>query len=67
MLESRTTIKDIYEAVHNSFYMDNCLQSLSDPHEAKELIHRMRELLKEGGLEIRQWASNVPGVVSHLP
>lgn len=65
--EHRDTYKDIYDSVHTAFYVDNCLQSLFDPQEAKLLIDRMRELLIQGGFEIRQWASNIPEVVAHLP
>ncbi|XP_013856498.1 uncharacterized protein LOC106512424, partial [Austrofundulus limnaeus] len=65
--EHQDTHEDIYESVHTAFYVDNCLQSLSDPQEAKLLIDRMRELLLQGGFEIRQWASNLPEVVTHLP
>ncbi|KAK7879199.1 hypothetical protein WMY93_034023 [Mugilogobius chulae] len=65
--EHKDTHQDIYNSVHTAFYVDNCLQSLSDPQEAKALIDNMRELLLQGGFEIRQWASNVPEVVAHLP
>ncbi len=47
--------------------MDNCLQSLSSTDEAKQLIDKMKELLSAGGFEIRQWASNYPEVIAHLP
>ncbi|KAK7878134.1 hypothetical protein WMY93_031215 [Mugilogobius chulae] len=57
--EHKDTHQDIYNSVHTAFYVDNCLQSLSDPQEAKALIDNMRELLLQGGFEIRQWASNV--------
>ncbi|KAK7922058.1 hypothetical protein WMY93_008960 [Mugilogobius chulae] len=65
--EHKDTHQDIYNSVHTAFYVDNCLQSLSDPQEAKALIDNMRALLLQGGFEIRQWASNVPEVVAHLP
>ncbi len=47
--------------------MDNCLQSLQCQHQAKKLIDKMRVLLTTGGFDIRQWASNVPDVIAHLP
>ncbi|KAJ8415881.1 hypothetical protein AAFF_G00404380 [Aldrovandia affinis] len=34
---------------------------------AKEVIDKLRGLLMEGGFELRQWASNIPDVISHLP
>lgn len=53
--------------MERSFYVDNCLESLSSPHKAKQLVDKLRTLLAAGGFEIRQWASNVPSVVGHLP
>lgn len=53
--------------VLKAFYVDNCLQSFSTPAEAKQLIDSIRQLLAKGGFEIRQWASNYPEVIAHLP
>lgn len=57
----------VHQTVLKRFYVDNCLQSTPSPEEARDLVNRLRELLKSGGFEIRQWASNVTSVVSHLP
>lgn len=59
--------EEVVESVLKSFYVDNCLQSLPTTDEAKQLIDKMRALLSAGGFEIRQWASNYPEVISHLP
>ncbi|XP_067219119.1 uncharacterized protein [Chanodichthys erythropterus] len=59
--------EDVVESVQQSFYVDNCLQSLQSQHHAKQLINKMRALLAAGGFDIRQWASNVPDVIAHLP
>ncbi|XP_063321729.1 uncharacterized protein LOC134619834 [Pelmatolapia mariae] len=56
----------LYSVLH-AFYVDNCLQSLQSQTQAKDLIDKMRALLASGGFEIRQWASNTPEVISHLP
>ncbi|XDV33330.1 hypothetical protein PO909_003765 [Leuciscus waleckii] len=42
-------------------------QSLSTPEAARYLVDRLREMLSKAGFEIRQWASNVPSVLNHLP
>ena len=55
------------QSVQHCFYVDNCLQSLPSSHEAKSLIDKMRPLLADGGFNIRQWASNDPTVIHHLP
>ncbi len=58
---------DLQFTIQRSFYVDNCLQSLNTTDEAQGLIDRLRALLASGGFDIRQWASNQPEVVSHLP
>ncbi|XP_038045171.1 uncharacterized protein LOC119719752 [Patiria miniata] len=58
---------EVAKAVDKSFYVDNCLQSLPVETDAKALVRKMRNLLSDGGFEIRQWASNVPAVVEDLP
>lgn len=59
--------EDVVETVVESFYVDNCLRSLPCPNEAQALLLKTRALLSSGGFEIRQWASNFPSVVDHLP
>ncbi|KAK7882057.1 hypothetical protein WMY93_028231 [Mugilogobius chulae] len=58
---------DIQHLVETAFYVDNCLTSLTSASKAKTIIDRMRQLLLTGGFDIRQWASNIPSVVEHLP
>lgn len=58
------------EADEKSFYVDNCMLSLTSEEEAKVLVDQLRTLLAEGGFDFRhrrQWASNVPSVICHLP
>ncbi|KAI2647089.1 Gag-Pro-Pol polyprotein [Labeo rohita] len=59
--------EEVLQSIERSFYVDNCLQSIPTADEAKRLIDKMRPLLASGGFEIRQWATNVPTVVQHLP
>ncbi|XP_026112361.1 uncharacterized protein LOC113091129 [Carassius auratus] len=59
--------EEVLQSIERSFYVDNCLQSLPTAEEAKRLIDKMRPLLASGGFEIRQWATNIPSVVQHLP
>lgn len=51
--------EDVWFSVEQCFYVDNCLQSLRSTQEAKTL--------SSGGFDLRQWASNEPSVISHLP
>jgi len=59
--------EEILNSVQHCFYVDNCLQSFLSSHEAKALIDKMIPLLADGGFDIRQWASNDPAVIHHLP
>nr|XP_055076729.1 uncharacterized protein LOC129455971 [Misgurnus anguillicaudatus] len=54
-------------SIERCFYVDNCLQSLSSPDQAKTLVDKLRKTLASGGFELRQWASNRPEVINHLP
>lgn len=54
-------------SVERCFYVDNCLQSLPTADAAQSLIDQLRNILSGAGFEIRQWACNDPGVLSHLP
>ncbi|XP_026053029.1 uncharacterized protein LOC113039346 [Carassius auratus] len=67
VLDNTESGDDLQFTIQRSFYVDNCLQSLNTADEARGLIDRLRKLLASGGFNIRQWASNQPGVVSHLP
>lgn len=49
------------------FNVDNCLQSVATPDVAKVLVNTLRNLLAEGGFELRQKACNFPNVIDHLP
>lgn len=57
----------VLDSVMKAFYVDNCLQSLHTPSQARQLVDKMRALLATGGFDIRQWASNKPEVLAHLP
>lgn len=59
--------EDVRFSVERNFYVDNCLQSLPTPEHARELIDKLRQVLASGGFDLRQWASNMPSVVNHLP
>ncbi|XP_048030832.1 uncharacterized protein LOC125266231 [Megalobrama amblycephala] len=67
VLSHSTADEDVRHSVERCFYVDNCLQSLPSAQEARQLLDKIRKLLATGGFDIRQWASNVQEVVSHLP
>ncbi|XP_077361612.1 uncharacterized protein LOC144006574 [Festucalex cinctus] len=59
--------EDVRETIEKSFYVDNCLQSVPTVQEAQHLVNKLTALLAAGGFELRQWASNVPETIKHLP
>ncbi|KAJ8286056.1 hypothetical protein GJAV_G00034060 [Gymnothorax javanicus] len=58
---------EVRTSVERCFYVDNCLQSLPSTDAARDLVDKLRTLLSSAGFVLRQWASNVPSVISHLP
>lgn len=58
---------EVRQTVERSFYVDNCLKSVSTEAQAIELVNRLQGHLMNGGFELRQWASNIPEVIHHLP
>lgn len=58
---------EVRTSVERCFYVDNCLQSLPTTAAARDLVDKLSALLSSAGFVLRQWASNVPEVISHLP
>ncbi|XP_051791369.1 uncharacterized protein LOC127529975 [Erpetoichthys calabaricus] len=58
---------EIRSLVERNFYVDNYLQSLPSTPRAKQLIDKLRDLLSNGGFDLRQWTSNFPKILEHLP
>ncbi|KAK7880057.1 hypothetical protein WMY93_033275 [Mugilogobius chulae] len=59
--------EDLRHSIEKHFYVDNWLQSFASPDVAKDVMGELSELLREGGFELRQWASSKPELISHLP
>ncbi len=59
--------EDVRVTIAKSFYVDNCLQSLTSRETARALVDKLRHLLDKGGFELRHWASNDPSIINHLP
>lgn len=57
----------VHESIENHFYVDNWLQSFPTPDMAKDVTDKLRELLLEGGFELRQWDSSCPTVAATYP
>lgn len=60
--DNRGDLAILKDMVHQSFYVDNSLQSTCVVKDEKDLDGQ-RKLHTGGGFEIRQWASNFPPVI----
>ncbi|XP_073719442.1 uncharacterized protein [Misgurnus anguillicaudatus] len=58
---------EVRQTVERNFYVDNCLKSVTTEAQAVQMVNRLQCHLNEGGFELRQWASNIPEVIGHLP
>nr|XP_055052534.1 uncharacterized protein LOC129438043 [Misgurnus anguillicaudatus] len=58
---------DLRTAIERCFYVDNWLQSIPSLETARTIVDDMKHLLADGGFELRQWASNTPQLINHLP
>ena len=57
---------EVLEMVRTNFYVDDCLKSVNNVAEARELINDLIELLKLGGFHLKKWLSSEPSVLSHV-
>ena len=48
------------KAVHESFYVDDCLTGAESISEATELQKQLQELFSKGGFLLRKWCSSNP-------
>ena len=53
--------------VANLFYVDDCLAGADTPQEAVELQQQLRELLLQGGFDLRKWRSSSSTVMQAIP
>ncbi|KAK7939924.1 hypothetical protein WMY93_003250 [Mugilogobius chulae] len=67
VLDHSRADEDTRHSVENCFYVDNLLQSFPSAAEAKPLVTKLQNLLQSGGFELRQWATNTPAIISHMP
>ena len=58
---------DVEEAIKNSFYVDDCLKSVSTAAEGKQLVQQLYSGLAEHGFHLTKWVSNEPETLSVLP
>ena len=53
--------------VNKNFYVDDCLKSVDNTQEGKQLIQRLRSLVSEGGFHLSKWTSNDPELLDDIP
>lgn len=55
------------DAIVNSHYMDDYIQSLPDEKTAIDMVHNISHIHKEGGFHMRNWTSNSVAVLDSVP
>jgi len=53
--------------VYKSFYVDDCLAGADTEQEALQLYHQLRNLLLEGGFNLRKWRSSSTEILESIP
>ncbi|UYV60816.1 hypothetical protein LAZ67_1002421 [Cordylochernes scorpioides] len=55
------------ELLARSFYVDNCILSLSSTHDVKKLIKEFSDIMMQAKFELRDWMWNEPGITEQDP
>ncbi|UYV83455.1 hypothetical protein LAZ67_23001090 [Cordylochernes scorpioides] len=55
------------ELLARSFYVDNCILSLSSTHDVKEFIKESSDIMMQAKFELRDWMWNEPGITEQDP
>ena len=59
--------EEAVDTVNRSFYVDDCLKSVSMVEEAISLSAELRDLTRRGGFHLTRWISNSREVLSSIP
>ena len=57
----------VEDTVRESFYVDDCLKSVSSVTEGRQLVHQLYHGLSEHGFHLTKWVSSDPETLSVLP
>ncbi|UYV73046.1 hypothetical protein LAZ67_10001662, partial [Cordylochernes scorpioides] len=55
------------ELLARSFYVDNCILSLSSTHDVKKIIKESSDIMMQAKFELRDWMWNEPGITKQDP
>ncbi|UYV84468.1 hypothetical protein LAZ67_X002301 [Cordylochernes scorpioides] len=55
------------ELLARSFYIDNCILSLSSTHDVKKFIKESSDIMMQAKFELRDWMWNEPGITEQDP
>ncbi|UYV72089.1 hypothetical protein LAZ67_9001784, partial [Cordylochernes scorpioides] len=55
------------ELLARSFYVDNCILSLSSTHDVKKFIKESSDIMMQAKFELRDWMWNEPGITEQDP
>ncbi|XP_065095795.1 uncharacterized protein LOC135717594 [Ochlerotatus camptorhynchus] len=65
--DEQTDLPEAVNVLRKDFYVDDLFSEANTIEEAITLRRQLESLLKRGGFELRQWASNEPAVVEDVP
>ncbi|XP_064099351.1 uncharacterized protein LOC135210372 [Macrobrachium nipponense] len=57
---------EVASLIKDKFYMDNLVLSSNQGAQAPFIINSIKEIMNSGGLPLREWGSNCPGLLSTL-
>ena len=58
---------EVANTIHQNFYVDDCLMSVSNVNDAIQLISNLRKACKDGGFRLTKFTANSQEVLSSLP
>ncbi|KAL0187614.1 hypothetical protein M9458_014713, partial [Cirrhinus mrigala] len=58
---------EVLSTIHNNFYVDDCLKSVSDEKQAIMLVQELIAVCATGGFKLTKWVSNSRNVLASIP
>ena len=56
----------VEDVIKRSFYVDDCLRSVSSVEEAKKVTEDVKEVLKKGGFNLTKFVTNDKGILEEI-
>ena len=66
-IENKTRFPTASRAILNDFYVDNLATGSFSYENTQNLLEEINKITSSGGFPLRQWCSNQPELIKHLP